>query len=100
MQKYTCVYYTAPSGTIPVKDFIESLAEDTQDTFFYKTALLEEYGPQLRRPHTDSIEDGIFELRFIGKEGNIRSLFLFFYKNRIIFTMVLLRKHQRLRAMR
>ena len=86
MRKYICVYYTTPSGEIPVENFIESLTEDSQDAFFYKTKLLEEYGPQLRRPHTDSIEDGIFELRFVGKEGRIRILFFFFYENRIIFT--------------
>ena len=81
MKKYTCIYYTTFSGKVLVEEFIESLAEETQDAFFYKTELLEEHGPQLRKPHTDHIEDGIFELRFMGKEGGIRILFFFFQGN-------------------
>lgn len=92
MKKYTCVYYIASSGDNPVQNFIESLAEESQDAFFYKTNLLEEYGPQLRKPHTDNIGDSIFELRFVGKEGRIRILFFFFHENRIIFTNGFIKK--------
>lgn len=86
MKKYTCIYYTTPHGKIPVEEFIEFLDKDTQDAFFYKTELLERYGPQLRKPHTDHIGKGILELRFMGKEGRVRILFFFFHENRIIFT--------------
>lgn len=92
MKNYTCIYYTTPGGKIPVEEFIESLAEDTQDAFFYKTGLLEKYGPQLRKPHTDYIGTGIFELRFTGKEGKVRILFFFFHENRIIFTNGFIKK--------
>jgi len=90
--KYNCVYYTTATGRPPVEDFIESLDEGSQDAFFYKIELLKEYGPQLRRPHTDSIGEGIFELRFTGKEGRIRILFFFFEENHIIFTNGFIKK--------
>lgn len=92
MSKYTCIYYTTSSGRVPVEEFIESLDEDSQDKFFYKVKLVEEYGPLLRKPHTDSIGNGIFELRFTGKEGKIRILFFFFRGDRIIFTNGFIKK--------
>ncbi len=69
MGKHTCVFYETADGKSPAEDFIDSLDESTQDKFIFKKELLEEFGPQLRYPHTDSIRDGIFELRFKGKEG-------------------------------
>lgn len=95
MGKYVCIYYTSSSGRIPVEEFVESLDADSQDAFFYKVGLLEECGPQLRQPHTDSIREGIFELRFIGKKGKIRVLFFFFHANRIIFTNGFIKKTQK-----
>ena len=92
MGEYTCIYYTTPAGRAPVKEFIESLAEDSQDAFFYKVELLETFGPQLRRPHTDHLGNGIFELRCVGKEGQIRTLFFFLSGERIIFTNGFIKK--------
>lgn len=84
MERYTCVFYETPSGKLPVEEFIKFLDKETQDKFIYKKELLEMFGPQLRDPHTDDIGDGIFELRFRGKEGQIRILFFFFYQKQII----------------
>lgn len=87
MQEYTCIFYeTIIDGRKPAEEFIESLEQDTQDKFILKQQLLQDFGPQLRYPHTDSLGEGIFELRFKGKEGQIRVLFFFFYGKRIIFT--------------
>ncbi|MBU1121642.1 MAG: type II toxin-antitoxin system RelE/ParE family toxin [Candidatus Omnitrophica bacterium] len=95
MKNYTCIYYTNSSGKALVKELITSLDEDTQDAFFYKTGLLEEYGPRLRKPHTDNIGNSIFELRFVGKEGQIRVLFFFFDDQKIIFTNGFVKKTQK-----
>ena len=37
--------------------------------------LLEEFGHKLPEPHAKYLKDGIFELRFSGKEGKIRVLY-------------------------
>jgi len=86
VKKYNCIYYITTSGKAPVKEFIEFLADDSQDSFFHKVELLEKYGPQLRRPHTEYVAPGIFGLRFVGKEGQIRLLFFFSHGDRIVFT--------------
>ena len=37
--------------------------------------MIEEYGPSLGKPYTDSIGGGLFEIRAKGREGIGRSLF-------------------------
>ena len=83
-KSYRCLFHETASGRSPVEDFIKSLNEETQDKFIYKMELLEHFGRELRHPHTDSIGHGVFELRLKGKEGQIRVLFFFFHKKRII----------------
>jgi len=71
MGKYTCIFYKTITGKSPVEEFIESLDVETQDKFILKKQLLQDFGPQLRHPHTDHIEEGIFELRFKGKKARL-----------------------------
>ncbi len=95
MGKYTCIFYKTIAGKSPVEEFIESLDVETQDKFILKKQLLQNFGPQLRYPHTDHIGEGIFELRLKGKEGQIRVLFFFFYGKRIIFSRGFAKKTQK-----
>ena len=95
MGKYTCIFYETTHNKSPVEDFIKSLNEKTQDKFIFKKELLEQFGPQLRHPHTDDIGDDILELRFRGPEGQIRVLFFFFYKRRIILAHGFVKKTQK-----
>ncbi len=90
--RHLCVFYQTLDGGTPVEDFISSLDEETQDKFIFKKELLESFGARLRLPHTDSIGDGIFELRFKGKEGQIRVLFFFFHKRQIILVHGFIKK--------
>lgn len=69
MQEYTCIFYETADKRRPAEEFIESLSKDTQDKFIIKQQLLQDFGPQLRYPHTDHLGEGLFELRFKGKEG-------------------------------
>ncbi len=92
MQEYTCIFYESADGRKPAEEFIESLDQDTQDRFIIKQQLLQDFGPQLRYPHTDHLGEGIFELRFKGREGQIRVLFFFFYGKRIILTHGFIKK--------
>ena len=95
MGNYTCIFYETAEGKSPAENFIDSSDGDTQDKFVYKKELLEEFGPQLRYPHTDVLGDGIFELRFKGKEGQVRILFFFLCGKRIIFTQGFIKKTQK-----
>lgn len=95
MERYTCIFYETTSGKAPVEEFIKTLDEDTQDKFIYKKELLEVFGPRLRFPHTNDIGDGILELRFRGREGQIRVLFFFFCKKQIILAHGFVKKTEK-----
>jgi phage-related protein len=96
MGEYTCIFYETQDRKSPVEEFIESLDEETLDKFILKQQLLGDFGPQLRYPHTAHLGEGIFELRFKGKEGQIRVLFFFFSGKRIIFTHGFIKKTQKI----
>ena len=95
MERYTCSFYETTDGKSPVEDFIESLDNATQKKFIYKNELLATMGPRLREPHSKSIGDGIFELRFEGKEGQIRVLFFFLYKKHVVYLHGFIKKTQK-----
>ena len=96
MALYICDYYSTESGRSPVEEFINSLDIKTQVKFFSnRKPLLEKHGPRLAYPHAEHLEDGIYELRFKGKKGQIRILYFFFHGNEAIFTNGFVKKVQK-----
>lgn len=92
---FQCVYFQTETGKIPVKDFIDELHKRTQHKYFAVVHLLECYGKKLPKPHVDSLRDDIFELRFVGVEGQIRILYFFYDMNKIVFTNAFIKKQQK-----
>lgn len=89
-------YFCADSGDCPVRDFIDSLDGTSQRKFFFVKGLLEEFGHKLSQPHAKYAGDGIFELRFTGKEGELRILYFFFHQDQAIFTNGFIKKTKKL----
>ncbi|MCG8431881.1 MAG: type II toxin-antitoxin system RelE/ParE family toxin [Candidatus Omnitrophica bacterium] len=92
MKKVACVYFETDSKRRPVQEFIDSLDRRTQRKFFSKVELLEEFGHKLPEPHVKYIGDDIFELRFVGTEGQIRILYFFFHLHKAILTNGFIKK--------
>ena len=57
--------------------------------------MMEEYGPALGKPYTDSMGDGLFEIRAKGKEGIGRSLFCTTKGQEIIILHSFIKKSQK-----
>ena len=95
MTRFKCVYYQTETGRRPVEEFIDSLSERTQHKYFEVVKLLEDYGKSLPGPHAKSLGDEIYELRFIGMEGQVRILYFFYYGEKIIFTNGFVKKKGR-----
>lgn len=92
----SCFYYVTESGKSPVRDFIDTLDSSSQRKFFFVKSLLEEFGHKLPQPHAKYIGDEIFEIRFRGREGNIRILYFFFHQDKAIFTNGFIKKSAKL----
>ena len=78
--------YQTDSGVCEVKDFIESRKREDQQKLLAWLALLEIEGPQLPRPYADLLRDGIHELRVKLSGNQIRILYFFFLRNKIMLT--------------
>ncbi len=95
MTRFKSVYYQTDAGRMPVKEFIDSLHERTQQKYFEVVKLLEEYGKNLLEPHAKDLGDEIYELRFFGIEGKVRVLYFFYHETKIVFTNGFVKKKGR-----
>lgn len=58
--------------------------------------LIEEFGPNLGRPHTAPLGDGLFEIRAKGQEGIARSIFCTLEVQEIVVLMTVVKKSNKL----
>jgi phage-related protein len=58
--------------------------------------IIEEHGPSLGKPHTDSLGNGLFEVRAKGLEGIGRSLFCYVSGNQITILHSFIKKTQKI----
>ena len=61
-------------------------------SFLRITELIEEFGPNLGRPHTAPLSDGLFEIRAKGKEGIARSVFCAVKEKEIVVLITVVKK--------
>jgi len=57
--------------------------------------MIEDLGPNLGKPHTAAMGDGLFEIRAKGKEGIVRSFFAIAVENEIIILHSFVKKSQK-----
>ena len=75
--KISVVFYQEDAETVPVLDWLDRLPPKAQDKCRVRIERLQDLGHELRRPETDYLRDGIYELR-VGLGGmNYRMLYFF-----------------------
>jgi phage-related protein len=83
-------FFENNKGEIPVKDFLDSIIDVKLKAKMVKEIeLLEEFGSQLREPHTKPINDNrgsMFELR-AKQSTNISRVFFFFVRGKKIILL-------------
>lgn len=79
-------FYQLPDGKKPVEAFLNSLDEKMRAKALYSLAILEEFGNQLREPHSKPLGDGLFELRIKFASDITRIFYFFVVDNTIILT--------------
>ena len=75
-----------------LRNLLNHLIPGEEGNFFYVKNLLEAFGRNLAYPHAKYLGDDIFELRFKGTEGHIRTLYFFHSGNCVIFTNGFIKK--------
>ena len=65
-------------------------------SFLRITELIEAFGPDLGRPHTAPLGQGLFEIRAKGKEGIARSVFCTVRGREIVILLTTIKKQNKL----
>lgn len=95
MQKFEVLFYAKEDGTEPAKEFIQSLDVKMKAKVMKTVELLQNNGTELRKPYSEHLEDGIFELRVkIGSDIS-RVLYFFLVGRRVILTNGFIKKQQK-----
>jgi hypothetical protein len=73
----TVVVFYAERNAAPFLSWMDRLDPPVQDKLIARIELLEARGHELRRPHADTLRDGIHELRVVSQRVNYRVLYFF-----------------------
>lgn len=93
--QFELIFYETADGKQPVEDFLATLESKMRAKMVSMMEILEDKGNNLRKPYTEHLDDGIFELR-CKMAGNIsRALFFFYVEGKIIVTNGFIKKTQK-----
>jgi phage-related protein len=81
MPKTPVVFYQEDGQTVPVLDWLDSLPQKALDKCRVRIERLRDLGHELRRPESDFLRDGIYELRT--KLGTVNDRILYFFHGRV-----------------
>lgn len=95
MDEFEIIFYDKPNGEEPAKEFILSLDDKMKARMLRLVNLLGECGNSLRKPYSEHLEDGIFELRAKGGSDISRVLYLFVIGKQVILTNGFIKKTQK-----
>ena len=71
------VFFKEANGNVPFMDWFDRLPEHAKDQCLAKLTLLREKGHELRRPASENLGEGIYELRPKSRNVNYRVLYFF-----------------------
>jgi len=91
------VLYTTERGDSPIDEFLDGLDKKSRAKVAAYLSLLEEEGPNLKRPYADVIRGKIRELRIHYRSNQYRVLYFFHVRNQIVLVHAFSKKTQQLR---
>ena len=95
MAKVKVEFYDLPDGTYPAEEFLESLEIKMQAKMVRTIKMFEENGTDLRKPYSEYLCDGIFELRAKVGSNISRVMYFFFDGGKAILTHGFIKKTQK-----
>ena len=94
-RKYQVDFYETIDGKQPAKDFLLSLDYAMRAKMISTISILQDNGPELRKPYSEHLNDGIFELRARVGTNISRVLYFFYVGKNIILTNGFVKKTQK-----
>lgn len=95
MENFKILFYDKPDGSEPAKDFILSMNVKMRAKMLKTIELLSTNGNNLRKPYSEHLEDGIFEVRAKVGSDISRVLYFFVVGRKIILTNGFIKKTQK-----
>ena len=94
---YNLVFYTTERGDSPIDEFLDRLDKKSRAKVAAHLSLLEEQGPNLKRPYADVVRGKIRELRIHQSSNQYRILFFFQARYQIVLVHAFSKKTQQLK---
>lgn len=94
---YNLVLYTTERGDSPIDEFLDDLDSKSRAKVAAHLSLLEEYGPNLKRPYADIIRGKVRELRIHYSSNQYRILYFFQVRDQVVLVHAFAKKTQKLK---
>lgn len=94
---YNLIFYTAERGDSPLDEFLDGLDKKSRAKVAAYLSLLEEQGPNLKRPYADTFRGKIRELRKHYTSNQFRILCFFQMLDQIVLVHGFSKKTQQLK---
>ena len=91
---FNVIFYETEDGKIPAREFIKSQDEKMRRKIEHDLVILKDFGNTLRMPHSEHLQDGIFQLRTQLGNNISRILYFFYYGSDIVITNGFIKKTQ------
>ena len=94
---FDLIFFTTERGDSPVDEFLDGLDKKSRAKVAAYLSLLEEEGPNLKRPYADVIRGKIRELRIHYSSNQYRVLYFFHVRDQIVLVHAFSKKTQQLK---
>jgi phage-related protein len=94
---FDLAFFTTERGDSPIDDFIDGLDKKSRAKVAAYLSLLEEEGPNLKRPYADVVRGKIRELRIHYSSNQYRVLYFFHVRDQIVLVHGFSKKTQQLK---
>jgi len=94
---FDLVFFTTERGDSPIDEFLDGLDKKSRAKVAAYLSLLEEEGPNLKRPYADVIRGKIRELRVHYSSNQYRVLYFFHVRDQIVLVHAFSKKTQQLK---
>lgn len=94
---YDLVLYATERGDSPIDEFLDGLDKKSRAKVAAYLSLLEEEGPNLKRPYADVVRGKIRELRIHYSSNQYRVFYFFHVRDQIVLVHALSKKTQQLK---